>query len=216
MPYTTKDRERIQRKYGYTKHEADIFIKAFNAALDEYGDEERAFKVAHSAVNKYQEKKKKRKKVQKALPVGEWEKDHILEEEPEEEEYEDETFSEYFSEGFLAGIQAVAETYKDYVREEIEAEDENILELFEKAMQGGPVMSVQMPDGSVWSQRVLVDTDDFTLSALRPAERMVGESVFVGFAKNATGANSLRILAEGKKMLLVRPGPDGNLYIERL
>ncbi|KEF35397.1 cation transport regulator [Deinococcus sp. RL] len=33
----------------YTEHQKEAFLKAFNRALEEYGDEHRAFAVAHTA-----------------------------------------------------------------------------------------------------------------------------------------------------------------------
>ena len=33
----------------YSHHQKEAFLKAFNSAMDQYGDEGRAFAVAHSA-----------------------------------------------------------------------------------------------------------------------------------------------------------------------
>jgi len=70
MPYSKDDVSSIKSKYGFTTHEAHIFISAFNAAYRQYDSEERAFKVAHAAVNRYQRSKRKKKKRAYEHPGG--------------------------------------------------------------------------------------------------------------------------------------------------
>ena len=52
MPYATvKDLPpAVKSKYGH--HAQTVFLGAFNGALKEYGDESKAFAVAHSAAQK--------------------------------------------------------------------------------------------------------------------------------------------------------------------
>jgi cation transport regulator len=49
MPYesiTDLPEEQVDQ---YSRHQKHAFLKAFNSALEQYGDESRAFAVAHSA-----------------------------------------------------------------------------------------------------------------------------------------------------------------------
>lgn len=56
MPYTTNTDLPSSVSNHLPEHAQDIFRKAFNRALDEYGTEEQAFKVAWAAVKKEYEK----------------------------------------------------------------------------------------------------------------------------------------------------------------
>lgn len=56
MPYSTNDDLPDGVKDHLPKHAQDIFREAFNHALEEYKDEERAFRTAWSAVGHKYEK----------------------------------------------------------------------------------------------------------------------------------------------------------------
>jgi cation transport regulator len=49
MPYQTISDLPTEQVDQYTTHQKHAFLKAFNSALEQYGDESRAFAVAHSA-----------------------------------------------------------------------------------------------------------------------------------------------------------------------
>lgn len=42
----------------YSRHQKEAFLKAFNSAMEQYGDESRAFAVAHSAAQNTPEKER--------------------------------------------------------------------------------------------------------------------------------------------------------------
>lgn len=52
MPYGSVDELPKGQTDQYNRHQREAFLKAFNHAWDEYGDEGRAFAVAHSAAKK--------------------------------------------------------------------------------------------------------------------------------------------------------------------
>ena len=56
MPYKTNAELPERVKSHLPEHAQDIFRAAFNNALEQYGDEERAFRVAWSAVERDYEK----------------------------------------------------------------------------------------------------------------------------------------------------------------
>jgi cation transport regulator len=49
MPYSRVSDLPDQQVDQYSTHQKHAFLKAFNSALEEYGDEGRAFAVAHTA-----------------------------------------------------------------------------------------------------------------------------------------------------------------------
>ena len=49
MPYDAISDLPKEQVDQYSTHQKHAFLKAFNSALDEYGDEGRAFAVAHTA-----------------------------------------------------------------------------------------------------------------------------------------------------------------------
>jgi cation transport regulator len=76
MPYKTNQELPDSVKNSLPKAAQDVFRKAFNAALKEYNDEEKAVKVAWSAVKKAGFKK----------TDGQWTKENDIEEQPNLEE----------------------------------------------------------------------------------------------------------------------------------
>ena len=52
MPYQTISELPKEQVDQYSSHQKHAFLKAFNNALEEYGDESRAFAVAHSAAKR--------------------------------------------------------------------------------------------------------------------------------------------------------------------
>lgn len=56
MPYKTNEELPVAIYDHLPEHARSIFRKAFNSALEQYGNEEVAFKVAWSAVKKEYEK----------------------------------------------------------------------------------------------------------------------------------------------------------------
>jgi cation transport regulator len=52
MPYQTISDLPEEQVDQYSRHQKHAFLKAFNNALEEYGDESRAFAVAHSAAQR--------------------------------------------------------------------------------------------------------------------------------------------------------------------
>lgn len=52
MPYQTISDLPEEQVDQYSRHQKHAFLKAFNNALEEYGDELRAFAVAHSAAQR--------------------------------------------------------------------------------------------------------------------------------------------------------------------
>jgi cation transport regulator len=52
MPYQNVSDLPTEQVDQYSTHQKHAFLKAFNSALDEYGDESRAFAVAHSAAQR--------------------------------------------------------------------------------------------------------------------------------------------------------------------
>jgi cation transport regulator len=52
MPYQTISDLPKEQVDQYSRHQKHAFLKAFNNALEEYGDESRAFAVAHSAAQR--------------------------------------------------------------------------------------------------------------------------------------------------------------------
>jgi cation transport regulator len=52
MPYQTISDLPQEQVDQYSTHQKHAFLKAFNSALEEYGDESRAFAVAHSAAQR--------------------------------------------------------------------------------------------------------------------------------------------------------------------
>jgi cation transport regulator len=58
MPYYTNEDLPKRISEHLPKHAQDIFRKAFNNALEQYGNEQQAFKVAWSAVEQAYEKNK--------------------------------------------------------------------------------------------------------------------------------------------------------------
>lgn len=52
MPYQTISDLPKEQVDQYSSHQKHAFLKAFNNALEEYGDESRAFAVAHSAAQR--------------------------------------------------------------------------------------------------------------------------------------------------------------------
>ncbi len=52
MPYRSRDELPDSVRKHLPAHAQDIFVGAFNSAHDEYGDEERAFRVAWAAVKR--------------------------------------------------------------------------------------------------------------------------------------------------------------------
>jgi cation transport regulator len=52
MPYQTISDLPKEQVDQYSSHQKHAFLKAFNNALEEYGDESRAFAVAHSAAKR--------------------------------------------------------------------------------------------------------------------------------------------------------------------
>jgi cation transport regulator len=65
MPYPTREALPDSVRNHLPAHAQDIFVGAFNSALDEYGDEQRAFRVAWAAV-----KRKYRKAGDRWVPKG--------------------------------------------------------------------------------------------------------------------------------------------------
>lgn len=49
MPYTKISDLPEEQTDQYSTHQKHAFLKAFNSALEQYGDEGRAFAVAHTA-----------------------------------------------------------------------------------------------------------------------------------------------------------------------
>jgi cation transport regulator ChaB len=212
MPYSSDDKKKIMRKYGYTEHEAEIFIKAFNAAYSNYdGDEERAFKVAHAAVNKYQAKRKN-KKVRKALPAGFWSEDHVL---PKDEEQEPDEEENAFAEGFLAALSTVEEATTDHIPVDTDEDGKGkpLLEVLAEYVpnEGSYPMAIQMPDGSVWSHRTLVQTEDMQILSIRPTDRVVEEPIYVILADNDNALYTAKHLIRHKGALVVRWNRDNTI-----
>jgi cation transport regulator len=52
MPYKTVSELPREQTDQYSSHQKHAFLKAFNNALKEYGDESRAFAVAHAAAKR--------------------------------------------------------------------------------------------------------------------------------------------------------------------
>ena len=52
MPYKSVSELPAAQVDQYSKHQQHAFLKAFNNALEEYGDESRAFAVAHAAAKR--------------------------------------------------------------------------------------------------------------------------------------------------------------------
>jgi cation transport regulator len=52
MPYSSVRDLPTEQVDQYSTHQKHAFLKAFNNALEEYGDESRAFAVAHSAAQR--------------------------------------------------------------------------------------------------------------------------------------------------------------------
>ena len=52
MPYSKISDLPEEQVDQYTEHQKHAFLKAFNNALDEYGDESRAFATAHAAAQR--------------------------------------------------------------------------------------------------------------------------------------------------------------------
>ena len=52
MPYPSRDELPDSVRKHLPEHAQDIFVGAFNNAHEEYGDEQRAFRVAWSAVKR--------------------------------------------------------------------------------------------------------------------------------------------------------------------
>ncbi len=52
MPYATRDALPTRVRAHLPEHAQDIFLSAFNNALEEYGSETTAFRVAWAAVKK--------------------------------------------------------------------------------------------------------------------------------------------------------------------
>jgi len=52
MPYQTISDLPEEQVDQYSAHQKHAFLRAFNSALQEYGDESRAFAVAHSAAQR--------------------------------------------------------------------------------------------------------------------------------------------------------------------
>ena len=65
MPYATNEDLPPAVRTHLPAHAQDIFREAFNHALDEYGEEERAFRVAWAAV-----KRRYRKRGESWVPIG--------------------------------------------------------------------------------------------------------------------------------------------------
>jgi cation transport regulator len=63
MPYPSREALPDSVRKHLPEHAQDIFVNAFNNALDEYGDEPRAFRVAWGAV-----KRKYRKQGERWVP----------------------------------------------------------------------------------------------------------------------------------------------------
>lgn len=61
MPYRNIQQLPKAQTDQYKRHRQEIFLKAFNHAYDQYGDEGRAFAVAHTAAKRAGTK-----------PVGGW------------------------------------------------------------------------------------------------------------------------------------------------
>lgn len=214
MPYTSSDKKKIMRKYGYTEHEADIFIKAFNAALDEYGSEERAFKVAHAAVNKYQAKKKRTEETKKSHKVlrmvGDFDKDYVAEGVLEEASEEESAFAE----GFIAAIRTEEELEEDKILEHVEGDDKDVLEAFLQAAQGEQPATLQMPDGTMWSQKPILQTKDFSVMAVSPSDEVVDEPLYLVLAANPFGAAAARQLLKNKRTIFLTAYTPDHWQIE--
>jgi cation transport regulator len=52
MPYKTVSELPREQTDQYSRHQKHAFLKAFNNALEQYGDESRAFAVAHAAAKR--------------------------------------------------------------------------------------------------------------------------------------------------------------------
>lgn len=52
MPYKTVSELPRAQTDQYSTHQKHAFLKAFNSALEQYGDESRAFAVAHAAAKR--------------------------------------------------------------------------------------------------------------------------------------------------------------------
>jgi cation transport regulator len=52
MPYKTVSELPHEQTDQYSRHQKHAFLKAFNNALEQYGDESRAFAVAHAAAKR--------------------------------------------------------------------------------------------------------------------------------------------------------------------
>ena len=52
MPYAKISDLPEEQVDQYSTHQKHAFLKAFNSALDQYGDESRAFAVAHAAAQR--------------------------------------------------------------------------------------------------------------------------------------------------------------------
>jgi cation transport regulator len=56
MPYQKLSDLPKEQVDQYSHHQKEAFLAAFNSALEQYGEESRAFAVAHSAAKKAPEK----------------------------------------------------------------------------------------------------------------------------------------------------------------
>ena len=65
MPYARNEDLPPAVRTHLPAHAQDIFREAFNHALDEYGEEERAFRIAWAAV-----KRRYRKRGESWVPIG--------------------------------------------------------------------------------------------------------------------------------------------------
>lgn len=52
MPYDKISDLPKEQVDQYSHHQKEAFLKAYNSAMDQYGEESRAFAVAHSAAQK--------------------------------------------------------------------------------------------------------------------------------------------------------------------
>lgn len=214
MPYGSSDKKKIMGKYGYTEHEAEIFIKAFNAALDKYGNEERAFKVAHSAVNKYQAKRKKGEKVEKSHAVlrvvGDFDKDYVgegvLEQSSEEEEA--------FAEGFVAALRTEEEIEEDKIHEHTEGENKDVLEAFLQAVLGEQSATLQMPNGAIWFQKTVLQNEDFSVVALHPSDEVIEEPLYLVIASNPFGEAAAKHLLRNQRAIFLSETVPGRWKLE--
>ena len=56
MPYSTISDLPEEQTDQYSTHQKHAFLEAFNSALEQYGEESRAFAVAHAAAQRTPEK----------------------------------------------------------------------------------------------------------------------------------------------------------------